>query len=264
MTSIEMKLIRKLLRVPIFLTIAHCLVSVQNRFTLFMVAGNQANLPSKTKYSRFGTIYGGWWIPTSLMGDTKTRRLLISAGLGFDVSFDYALAREGFELVLLDPLPESVKYAEFALKSFESVTYINKGVSSKTGKEVFYPPMNLDHDSWSLVKLQDGDESCEQIFPTIGIENLLVEFGFESAFTILKMDIEGGEVQVLETLLTMSKNVDFLAVEMDFLSLIPFFSIVRRVKAILYAKQLLTKLGAKKYEFVGCDNFNFYWDGNQM
>jgi FkbM family methyltransferase len=228
-----------------------------------MVVGNLASLPSDTNYSRFGTIYGGWWIPTSLIDDTKARRLLISAGLGFDVSFDYALAQEGFELVLLDPLPESVEYAKFALKNFELVTFINKGISSKTGQEIFYPPMNLNHDSWSLVRLQDGDETRERIFPTIGIENLLVEFSSESAFTVLKMDIEGGEIQVLEALLTMNKNVDFLAVEMDFLSLIPFFSIVQRVKAIIYAKKLLANLSAKKYEFVGLDNFNFYWDGNQ-
>jgi FkbM family methyltransferase len=243
---------------------AHCLVKIQNRITLFLVLGHQARLPSHIKYSRFGTVYGGWWIPTSLIEDIGERRVLISAGLGFDVSFDYALAQVGFELVLLDPLPECVQYAKFALKNFELVTFINCGISSKTGQAVFYPPMNLEHDSWSLVKLQDSEENAERIFPTIGIEDLLVEFRSENAFTVLKMDIEGGEIQVLETLLTMDKKVDFLAVEIDFLSLVPFFSTVQRVKSIIYAKKLLAKLSARKYEFVGSDNFNLYWDGNQV
>ena len=59
---------------------------------------------------------------------------------------------------------------------------------------------------------------------------------------MLKMDIEGAERVVIPTLCDLEYSFDYVAIEMDFLSLIPFLNVKTRFKRVKEARELLRKM----------------------
>ncbi len=254
------KISRRLVRAPILSQIARLLVSLQNFITRFLVTGEVSARMDTDNYVRLGTEYGGWWIARSDLAQMDRGKVLISAGIGFDVSFDLKLADEDFELVCIDPLTESIDFARTALSSVKTVEFYNVGLADSSGKRTFYPPRNESHDSWSLIDIQNGDISNLQEFETIGLSELLFNIKKSNKFIYLKMDIEGAEKEVLESLIKKNIEVDFLGVEMDYISLIPFFAISTRIREVIYTRALLKRMGRQGYHFIGNDGFNFFWN----
>ena len=78
-------------------------------------------------------------------------------------------------------------------------------------------------------------------------------------YRILKMDIEGSELEVMKSLLTLQYRFDFIAIEIDFLSLIPFLKFSHRILMIKEARTLLRNFQAAGYQLVKNENFNFFW-----
>ena len=73
------------------------------------------------------------------------------------------------------------------------------------------------------------------------------------------MDIEGGEIPVLRQIIISEIKFDFLAVEIDFLSLIPFLSLYKRIRHFFIVWNLLRELEKKGYFLCKTENFNFCW-----
>lgn len=253
------KISRRLVCAPILSQIARLLVSFQNFMTRFFVTGEVSARMNMEKYVRLGTEYGGWWIARSDLVQRDRGKVLISAGIGFDVSFDLKLAEDDFELVCIDPLTESIDFAKIALSSVKRVEFYNVGLADSSGKRTFYPPRNASHDSWSLIDIQNGDSNNLQEFETIGLSDMLINIERSNKFVYLKMDIEGAEKEVLESLIEKNLEVDFLAVEMDYISLIPFFAILTRIREVSYTRALLKRMSRQGYHFIGNDGFNFFW-----
>ena len=76
---------------------------------------------------------------------------------------------------------------------------------------------------------------------------------------MLKLDIEGAESEIMKKLFTSDYKFDFIGIEMDFLSLIPFLAIHRRLRAIFTARQNMEIFKSAGYAFVLKENFNFFW-----
>ena len=77
----------------------------------------------------------------------------------------------------------------------------------------------------------------------------------------LKMDIEGAEVKVIPQICKSAQKLDFLGIELDFLSLIPFLELKKRVVSVLLARKFLRDFDSAGYKLVRTDNFNFFWEG---
>jgi hypothetical protein len=73
------------------------------------------------------------------------------------------------------------------------------------------------------------------------------------------MDIEGSEIQLIPALVNFRTRFDLLAIEMDFLSLIPFLSLWTRICMICHARKMLKSLKQRNYQLVLNENFNFIW-----
>ena len=73
------------------------------------------------------------------------------------------------------------------------------------------------------------------------------------------MDIEGGELAILENSFSEVERFDFVAIEMDFLSLVPFLSITKRLNRIKRAKLILASFENCGFQLVLVENFNFFW-----
>jgi FkbM family methyltransferase len=237
------------------------LVYAQNRLVLILVTLGFRHKTENFKLIRLGTDYGGWWVPEHLLKTKNRTKMLVSVGLGFDVSFDKKMFAHDFSIIGLDPLGDSIKYAQSILGEDSQVKFLNCGLWSSTGVGTFFSPQNQTHDSWSIQNLQNTDVNRSKKFPVISLKDLLQKFPEieKSDFSYLKMDIEGAEIRVLDDVAKSQFKFDVIAAEMDFLSLIGFKNIWQRILMIHRARNLLEAIEKGGYQLIYNENFNFFW-----
>ena len=244
----------------IFAKIKHWLVAIQNIIVTKIVSFSYLKNVS-LDLTRLGTNYGGWFIPENILHAIDKKRVLVSGGLGHDVSFDKILLEKGFEIIGLDPLSECCDFARKELGDSNSVSIIEKGLWTNSGNIDFFPPKNKTHDSWSITNTQSALPQEATTFKVISLTDLIREYPSigNSDFSMLKLDIEGAESEIMKKLFTSDYKFDFVGIEMDFLSLIPFLAIKRRLRAIINARQNMKIFQSAGYIFVLKENFNFFW-----
>ena len=222
---------------------------------------------------RLGSSYGGWWVPELSDEKFPAGSFLVSAGLGGDVSFDKEMLSRGYICIGLDPLSEAISYSKSELAEFSNFFALNCGLSDVSGEKIFYAPQISEHDSWSVNNMHKTDFSLSQSFSVVTISDLERMFPeLENApYRILKMDIEGGEVDVLTSIteggeIPVLKQIlhskikfDYLAIEVDYLSLISFLSIKTRIRHFLTVWKLMVGLEEQGYSLCKTENFNFCW-----
>jgi FkbM family methyltransferase len=243
------------------LRIKHLLVAIQNWVTIKISIFGFNSKPNKVELVRLGSDYGGWWLPSAAMSNSHIDRVAISAGLGFDVSFDKSLLELGFTVIGLDPLADCVAHANSKLAEFRRFTSLEKGLWKTTGVQSFFPPKHSEHDSWSATNIQQSPESMTKTFEVISLNDLFIMYPQleKCDYRILKMDIEGSELEVMKSLTTIQYRFDFIAIEIDFLSLIPFLKFGHRISMIKEARSLLRSFQAAGYQLVKTENFNYFW-----
>jgi len=244
----------------LFAKVKHQLVAIQNIIVAKIVSFSYLKNVS-VDLTRLGTNYGGWFIPENILHAIDKKRVLVSGGLGHDVSFDKILLEKGFEIIGLDPLSECCDFARKELGDSKSVSIIEKGLWTNSGNIDFFPPKNKTHDSWSITNTQSALPQEATTFKVISLTDLIREYPSigNSDFSMLKLDIEGAESEIMKKLFTSDYKFDFVGIEMDFLSLIPFLAIKRRLRAIINARQNMKIFQSAGYIFVLKENFNFFW-----
>ena len=188
---------------------------------------------------------------------------MLGLGVGFDVSFDKALATAGFNVILVDPLPACMSFAQRELSMYPNCYFENLAVSNFIGSEIFFPPKNRYHDAWSSINIQSTSLDSAEKFNVVTLESLIEKYRsvIATGLIYLKMDIEGAEVKVIPQICMSAQKLDFLGIELDFLSLIPFLKLKKRVVSVLLARKYLRDLDSAGYKLVYKDNFNFFWKG---
>ena len=243
------------------LSSVHLLVAVQNSIVKNSSILGYSQVLGNPRLVRLGTDYGGWWIPESFLLQDNKKRTVLSIGIGHDVSFDKELLKRGFQCIALDPIIECVEYARTQLNDFPALHLENLGISTFTGKERFFSPLNSSHDSWSSTNSQETLAIDSKEFEVISLPHLFLKYRevIKDSVLILKMDIEGAEKNIIPSICTLDFTLDFLAIEMDFLSLIPFIQFRRRLSSIFLARTLLRLLNDRGYKLIRTENFNFFW-----
>ena len=236
------------------------LVGLQNKMLLkIIVIGRKRALGENLV--RLGSAYGGWWVEKEILEDGRQDKSLISAGLGNDVSFDREMLRYGFSVLGLDPIPESTQYAKLNLLGDSRVDILTFGLWTTSGQLTFFPPTDSSNASWSIEKNSERSTNSAVALPVIALDQLLKDYSHirMSSYRYLKMDIEGAELAVLNTLSNLDIKFDFLAVEMDVLQLVSFFDIRKRINRIIESRIMLKKLELQGYLLVHQEEFNFFW-----
>ena len=221
---------------------------------------------SDKKLKHFGTIYGGYDIyDNELINPT-----VISCGVGEDISFDIDIINYyNANIYLIDPTPRSKIYFDEVKSNFgitterkynetgyinpknyniknvnsNNVFYIDKAFSSRNNGSIkLYYPKNPKHVSLSLnnknnSRISDNSIICE----TIDYQSMLQNFKIKQV-DILKLDIEGSEIEVLKSVLENENLPKQILVEFD----------IRRRPSFLNKKKLETihKKIIKKYELI--------------
>lgn len=190
----------------------------------------------------FGTEYGGWAFveEKSLYGST-----IISAGLGEDASFDVEFAKKfDAKVIIVDPTPRAINhyknlirnlgskkrcpYSRDGKQSVESYDLqglttknfilIEKALWNKRAILKFFEPKNPQHVSHSIINYGNNysDDTSYIVVETVPITQLIEELDLSyKDIPLIKLDIEGAEIEVIEDFLDKGFVPKQILVEFD-------------------------------------------------
>jgi hypothetical protein len=183
---------------------------------------------------RIGSPYGGWIIPS---GKIDSHAVCYLVGAGEDVSFDLGLAAKySCTVHIFDPTPRAIAHVNQLKKNLESgavtscTTYPTGfyptyppslagqlimhpvGIWNEDTVLRFFAPQNEAYVSHSIVNLQKTEHAIE--VPVRRLSGIMNELG-HAKIDLLKIDIEGAEYQVLESIIRDNIPVDIICVEYD-------------------------------------------------
>jgi FkbM family methyltransferase len=130
--------------------------------------------------------------------------------VGEDASFDVALAEMGCEVLAIDPTPRAVEYMKPLLARHPSLALAPYAVWTRDTDIDFFPPSDSGHVSYSATNRQHTTDPIR--VPARTISSITREFGHERV-DLIKLDIEGAEYQVIESLELEALGVRVLCVE---------------------------------------------------
>ncbi|MDR0868793.1 MAG: FkbM family methyltransferase [Planctomycetota bacterium] len=126
--------------------------------------------------------------------------VVYSAGVGEDISFDLAILAQ-YPLTTIyafDPTPKSIGYVQRQNLPV-NFRFFPYGVSDQTGEKTFFLPKNPDFVSGSIEQHADVAAERQLVVPMKSLRDIAAEHGHRY-LDILKMDIEGSEFAVIESL----------------------------------------------------------------
>jgi FkbM family methyltransferase len=214
--------------------------------------------------TRLGSNYGGYYIPNEIL-ESKKAKTLISCGLGFDISFDIEMIKFGFNVLGIEPVLESIVYVQDEIRALKLENFYNlipKAVSRKNGLHEFEPPLQARSYHWWADQSNSEIPLEKVILPCISLESILKRVDKFSQITVAKFDIEGSEIEVIESILENDFQFDWLIIEIDYLNLIKTLDIRKRIQRAFRVRKIMRALKSKGYEFQFNEEFNFFWRGH--
>jgi len=227
---------------------------------------------------KFGTNYGGWYLPKNI--NLNENSIIYSGGVGEDISFDILLqSKFNSNIFLIDPTYKSIKHFDECKKffndksfkftgniqkdyyshimnenfNFEKVFYINKGLWNKKDKLKFYKQHNENYVSQSLIEGMFSNNF--EIIDVVSIKDIMNQYG-HSHIDLLKLDIEGAEIVVLEQMIKDNIFPKYLCIEFDLL--------LKRKDKNNLTKELINLLINIGYKILCDDKLNITFEFNNL
>lgn len=216
---------------------------------------------------KLGTNYGGWFIPS--INTLSSDSIIISVGVGEDISFDLHINHlYRSKIILIDPTNKAIKhFNEISNKNeltgniqsdyleniknldvdFSKFIYIPKGLWIENTKLKFYKQSNPLYVSQSFIENMFSTEY--DIVDTITFNQLIELYG--SKIDLLKLDIEGAEVSVLNQMLDLEIYPKYLLVEFDLY--------LKKKDKSNETNKLIERI-KEKYNLLINDNFNITFE----
>jgi FkbM family methyltransferase len=135
---------------------------------------------------------------------------VVCAGAGNDISFEKGLIdRFGCQVALLDPSPTGSATMQREGDFGGKLMFLNVGLAERDGPLAFAAPEDQSEGSFRI-----ADEPLEATvkFDCVSLQTVLQKFG-RSSIDLLKVDIEGSEYGVIDSLLRSKVPVQQLCVE---------------------------------------------------
>jgi FkbM family methyltransferase len=144
-----------------------------------------------------GSDYGGYSVPRGLLDRNS---VVYSFGLGEDASFDIGLSEKyGCDVHMFDPTPRSKIFYNKELKKYSKLKYYPYGIWNKDTQVRFYSPSDIAHVSHSIDNLQN----TQQYFTgEVKCLKTIMELLGHTGISLLKLDIEGAEYEVIPDMAT--------------------------------------------------------------
>lgn len=155
-----------------------------------------------------GFDYGGWWVCPSLLHKAG---IVYAVGVGTDISFDLGMIeRFGVVLHAFDPTPHSVRWLQSQQLPPELVFH-EVGLAGYDSQARFYVPKGANHVSHSIVRQEHVSADVMPV-RVARLTPLMRQLGHDH-IDVLKIDIEGAEYAVIESLLRAQGPIGQLLVE---------------------------------------------------
>jgi FkbM family methyltransferase len=159
------------------------------------------------KVVRIGSQYGGWLVPD---GRLDSHSICYCVGIGEDITFDVGLIeRYGCTVHSFDPTPVAVDFITRA-RLPEGFCFHPVGLWSSDDELLFYAPQDRRHASYSALNLQATTDTVR--CPVRRLSTLMFELRHDH-LDLLKIDIEGAEYDVIDSILSDQLDVRTLCIE---------------------------------------------------
>ena len=203
-----------------------------------LIAGNICKRLTELFFNmqNMGTVYGGWAVPKNI--DLNANSVVYSGGVGEDMSFDILLSSKyNCHVVLIDPTQKAIAHfdqvkqyyqtrqpftskiqkdyyqtIERATPNFDKMVYNPLGLWNVQDTLKFYKNKKPNHVSQSFIENMFGNEF--EMVEVNSIANIMKSYG-HTQIDLLKIDIEGAEIQVLNGMLDDKIFPRYLCVEFD-------------------------------------------------
>ena len=219
---------------------------------------------------RIGTIYGGWYLPIKI--NLNEDSIVYSAGVGEDISFDLKLqSKYKCNIFLIDPTSRSkIHYKEVKQyyidnifnftgntqidyythihnikPNFDKIFYIDKGLWNCVDRLKFYKQENKKNVSQSLIPNMFGNEYDE--VDVLTIKDLMNKYDHKN-IDLLKLDIEGAEIKVINNMLNDNIYPKYILVELDLY--------LKKKDNDNLTKKLIDRLTESNYKIIMNDRMN--------
>lgn len=161
------------------------------------------------KYLWYGNSYGGFYVCPEVLDENA---IVYSFGIGEDISFDKAIIEKySCKVFGFDPTPKSISWIANQ-KTHPNFHFYGFGLDSKSGFVDFYLPNNDDHVSGSLLKQKNVSELKKVSVEMKSFEDIIEKLGHKN-IDVLKMDIEGSEYEVLDSILASKVSITQILIE---------------------------------------------------
>jgi FkbM family methyltransferase len=179
-----------------------------------------------------------------LPGSISSKSIIISGGVGKNITFEEDLARTyGCRVILVDPSPTGIRTMQNCDRVGDLIDFRAVGIAANTGALNFGPPENPDEGSFR--KGNSGDEILT--LPCVALNDLSGNRDVD----LLKIDIEGFEYEVIDAMLRSGPAVDQLCVE------IHTNRVIDIQQTIFSAMGLILRLYRSGYRIIYNDNMDF-------
>lgn len=187
---------------------------------------------------KYGTEYGGWFIPNDIRLNEES--IVYSAGVGEDISFDLLLNdKYNCNIYLIDPTEKAKKHYKEVINYYKNkhpftgniqkdyyekiqnlkpnldkLYYLDIGLWNRPDTLKFYKQYNENYVSQSLI--EGMFSSNYDIVMVDTVKNIMDKYNHEY-IDLLKLDIEGAEINVLEKMFNDNIFPKYLCIEFDLL-----------------------------------------------
>lgn len=174
---------------------------------------------------RFGTLYGGWTVPANYFNKDS---ICYCAGAGEDISFDLGLIqRYSCNIFSFDPTPRAEEYIQKIAGNIQKYVFFKKGLWSEKKTLRFFAPKNPAHVSHSVLNLQRTE--CFFDAPCDRLSNIMNDLDHKR-LDLLKLNIEGAEWEVLESILQDRIDIRVLCFSLE--KPLPFYKFKEMIKRL--------------------------------
>jgi FkbM family methyltransferase len=162
------------------------------------------------RLEEIGSRYGGWIIPVDFV---REHSICYCVGVGEDITFDLRLIeRFGCLVYAFDPTPRAQAHVQTHARGVEKFRFFATGLWNEDRVMRFYAHANPASPSYSLVNLHRTDRFFEAHCKRLSA--IMREHGHRT-IDLLKLDIEGAEYGVIDSLIEDRLDVGIICVEYD-------------------------------------------------